>query len=217
MRYEPGLPKITRESVEVSHRKTELAREVISTVVSRHHAASAVSEHACFLISGDIAYEMAHREPRPEPSTDKLVNGSDLDIVVVHDGLSADEVQSLDRLIYEQKYRLLRDPALREEIDYVIKDLARAQEQLAFTDFESMIASKVMHEGLYLFGNPALFDRIKSEVSRAGIPDKLQVLHKRAAEERKDARRDLLASDGAIHDENIMQLFYTTEEREEFF
>jgi hypothetical protein len=126
-------------------------------------------------------------------------------------------VQSLDRLIYEQKHRLLRDPALREEIDYVIKDIARAKKQLAFKDFESMVASKVLHEGLYLYGSRALFDRIKGEVSHAGIPDTLQALRKRAAEERKDARRSLLASDGAIHDENIMQLFYTTDEREEFF
>ncbi|NLN46083.1 MAG: hypothetical protein GX153_05900 [Clostridiaceae bacterium] len=209
--------KIAREAAEVSRSKAKLAREVISAVVSRHHAASNVSEHACFLLSGDIAYGMAHREPRPEPSTDKLVNGSDLDIVVVHDGLSSDEILSLDRLIYDQKNRLLRDPALREEIDYVIKDLARAKEQLGFADFESMVASKVLHEGLFLYGSTTLYEQVKAEVSRTGIPERLDVLRQRAAAERKDARRDLLASDGAIHDESIMQLFYTTDEREEFF
>ena len=35
------------------------------------------------MIAGDVVFEMAHLEPRPESSTGKLVKGSDLDIVVV--------------------------------------------------------------------------------------------------------------------------------------
>jgi hypothetical protein len=59
---------------------------------------------------------MAHTEPRPEISTGELVQGSDLDIVVVYRDLLASVVKALELAIYQQKNFLLRNPSYYEEI-----------------------------------------------------------------------------------------------------
>ena len=62
----------------------------------------------CFIIAGDIVYNTAHDVPRPERSTGGLVMGSDIDlIVVVDDHLPDTYIHKLDKLIYQQKYRML--------------------------------------------------------------------------------------------------------------
>ena len=103
---------------------------------------------------------MAHREPRPELSTSKMVNGSDLDIIIVTEDLSKDMIKELDSLIYHKKYYLLKMPAYREELDYIIKDMDRVSQQSDFNCFEFMVASKILHEGELLFG---------SEIGRAHV------------------------------------------------
>ncbi|MBW2616640.1 MAG: hypothetical protein JRD02_10760, partial [Deltaproteobacteria bacterium] len=116
---------------EVSRGKLELAFRVISGLSSRLETERPLNDDACFIIAGDIVYNMAHDVPRPERSTGKLVNGSDMDIVVImNDECGEDLIRRLDNAIYQEKYRLLIAPHLREEIDYIVKDLARVREQV---------------------------------------------------------------------------------------
>ena len=54
---------------EVSKAKSELAYSVVSGLVDRLESEIPIYDKACFIIAGDIVYNMAHDVPRPERST----------------------------------------------------------------------------------------------------------------------------------------------------
>jgi len=208
---------IYKEILEISRKKFQLAQKVMAEIVEHQEDPQLICSQACFIIAGDVAYDMAHTEPRPECSTGKTVNGSDLDIVVVSKDLPESIIKAIDSAIYEKKAYLLKNPSYREEIDYVVKDISKVKRQLVFDEFESMIASKVLHEGKFLYGSFELFSEIKNMIFERGIPEKIEALKNKASIDREIARRQLLTNDNAIFDEDNMQLFYTTDEKEEFF
>ena len=208
---------LSEESAAISSSKINLARETIERLVEAHHSRDIIIDRTCFIIAGDVVFGMAHAEPRPESSTGELVKGSDLDIIAITEDLPLDLFEELDSLIYKEKYNLLMNPASKEELDYIIKDLSVVSEQLKFGDFKSMVASKILDEGQYLFGNRNLFGRIKQMIKTAGVSEKIMRLKNKAIEDRIQAVPALLTAEETDSSENLMTLFYTTEEKEEIF
>lgn len=209
--------QIHQEIIRISCKKQELAHSIISGIVDSRQDSALIREKVCFMIAGDVAYQMAHLEPRPESSTGEFVNGSDLDIIVVVRGLSESIIERLDTAIYEQKYFLMSNPGHKEEIDYVIKDLSKVQAQLDLWDFKSMVANKILEEGLFLYGSHDLFHEIKDLVKEKGIPEKLAALSEIAAQKRENARLELLTFSDSVLNADLRHLLFTTEEREEFY
>jgi len=209
--------ELSRSIEKISMEKFILSKEIISKVVSSQKYYEEIKKKAVFIIAGDIVYNMAHRESRPESSTGKMVNGSDLDIIIITEDLPEDILKELDRSIYHEKYYLLKMPAYREEIDYIIKDIDKVKQQLSFNCFEFMVASKILDEGKLLFGSDYLFDSIKKILLEKGIPKKLADLENTAISEREKARSYLLETTGLISQDEYKNLFYTTEETEEIF
>jgi len=202
---------------EVSRAKLELAGNIFSTVLNRLENDVLTKEQACILMAGDIVYDMAHDAPRPERSTGKLVKGSDMDLVVVVDDLFPKELmRRMDELIYQEKQKVLITPHLREEVDYVVKDLARVREQMEFDTFKRMVACKILQESTLLFGNQDLFRAIKSMLQEQGITQKLMRMEEHAAIFRRDAEATLLREDPEKIRNEALCLFYPTEESEEF-
>jgi hypothetical protein len=202
---------------EVSKSKLELAKNIFSTVLSRLENDVLIREQACILIAGDIVYDMAHDAPRPERSTGKLVKGSDMDLVVVVDDLFPKELMKrMDEMIYREKQNVLITPHLREEMDYVVKDLARVREQMGFDTFKRMVACKILQESLLLFGNQDLFRAIKSMLQEQGITEKLMRMEDQAAIFRRHAEATLLREEPEKIKNEGLYLFYPTEESEEF-
>ncbi len=112
----------------VSRAKIALAYNVVSGLSNRLASEVALEEWACFIIAGDIVYNMAHDVDRPERSTGKLVRGSDMDVVVIVDDECREGLlKRIDDTMFEEKYRLLITPHIREEIDYVVKNLSRVK------------------------------------------------------------------------------------------
>ncbi|MCX5877688.1 MAG: hypothetical protein NTY44_01070 [Deltaproteobacteria bacterium] len=202
---------------EVSKAKLELANNILSAVLSQLENDVLIKDRACILIAGDIVYEMAHDVPRPERSTGKWVKGSDMDLVVVVDDLFPRELmERMDEVIYQEKQKVLMAPHLREEIDYVVKDLARVREQMGFDTFKHMIACKILQEGTLLCGRQDLFNTVKAMLRERGITEKLIGMEDRAAIFRRDAEEYLLREDPEKIRNEGLYLFYPTEESEEF-
>ncbi|MBW2119046.1 MAG: hypothetical protein JRF53_11640 [Deltaproteobacteria bacterium] len=214
---EKRIGSVASHIEEISKSKVELAFRVISGLSSRLVTERPLNEDACFIIAGDIVYNMAHDVPRPERSTGKLVNGSDMDIVVImNDECGEDLIKRLDNAIYQEKYRLLIAPHIREEIDYIVKDLARVREQLRFDSFRHILACKILQEGTLLYGSEDIFHSVKSMLRDKGVTAKLEGLERLARVFRRDAEQYLLREDpDKIIDESLY-LFYPTEESEEF-
>jgi hypothetical protein len=201
----------------VSKAKLELAGNVFAAVLSGLENDVLIKEQACVLIAGDIVYEMAHDVPRPERSTGKLVKGSDMDLlVVVDDRFPKALMERMDETIYREKQNVLMAPHLREEIDYVVKDLGRVREQMEFDTFKRMVACKILQESVFLWGQQDLFKTIKSMLRDHGITGKLGKMEQHAAIFRRNAEATLLKEDPERIKHEGLYFFYPTEESEEF-
>ncbi len=209
---------ISREKHALARRFIEGVRDRFKDVCSGDCPDVWPEDRLCAVLAGDVVYGMAHRVPRPERSTGKLVDGSDIDLVViVADDVPDGFVERLDEAIYQSKYMALITPSVREEIDYVVKKMARVDEQLRFDTFKRMVACKILHEGVLLHGSLAMFGDIKFRLQDQGIAQKLEEMEKQAHVSRKVGQEYLLrhCQAGAMGSE-IRKLFYSAEEFEEF-
>jgi hypothetical protein len=202
---------------QVSEGKFKLAGNILSAVLSRLENDALIKEQTCILLGGDIVYGMAHDVPRPERSTGKWVRGSDMDLVIVVDeGFPKAFMVRMDDAIYSEKQKVLMAPHLREEIDYVVKDLARVREQMGFDTFKHMVACKIIQEARFVYGREDLFCAMKAMLQEKGITEKLMHMEERARMLRMDAEAYLLTEDPARIKDEGLSLFYPTEESEEF-
>jgi len=210
--------EILHENVKlISKRKYELAYNTVSKIVDSLEDSESIKNNICFMIAGDVVYDMAHSELRPEASSGKLVRGSDLDIIVISRNLADGFLRGLDLAIYKEKGFLIKNPQYMEEIDYVIKDISKAYEQMEFNDFKSMVASKILHEGIFLYGNREIFDDVKKMLVEKNIPEKLSKLEDEAIAHSKAAFKYLLENENELLEEEFTKYFYTKEESEEIF
>lgn len=208
---------INRRIEQISKAKSELAYRIVSALETNLDTEISLADQACFIIAGDIVYNMAHDVPRPERSTGKLVQGSDMDLVViVKQDFSDEMMKRLDDMIFQEKYRLLSTPHIREEIDYIVKKPDRVREQMRFDTFKHMLACKILREGTRLYGSEELFHSIKQMLRDYGVIQKLQIMEKQAVEFREKAIAYLLKEDPKKIRQESLFLFYPTEESEEF-
>lgn len=202
---------------QVSRRKLYTARRIMDDITRSFLADPELAEHFCVAIAGDIVYGMAHDVLRPERSTGILVQGSDLDIVVlVGDDAPEGLATALDEAIYAKKYFYLRNPGFREELDYIVKPVETLRAQSAMTGFHDMVACKVWRESRLLCGDEGVFRAGKQVLEAAGVGDRLDALAREAATARAAHQQRLLTLPiDALHGDDL-GLFYTAEESAEF-
>ena len=217
-RLEERAAALEEDIVRVSDSKRRLVYQAISSLVDSLGDRDEILARACFILAGDIVYNMAHRVPRPERSTGKMVQGSDLDLVVVTDDLLDPGVRTaLDDAIYQKKHLLLVSPSYREELDYLIKDMSTVKRQLAFDTFEHMVAGKILHEGELLYGSREIFEEIKTLLRTEGIPQRLDRLEQDASTNRRKSEKVLGQMDAEQPGSQYLNLFYTTDEGDEIY
>jgi len=215
---EAKAQQLSQEISRISQTKLELAKEAMATTVQAIAHWESIHEQVCFIIAGDVTYEMAHAVPRPEISTGKMVRGSDLDIIVIAENdVPMADLKELDNAILRKKHYLLVHPNFQEEIDYLVKNIARVRQQLSFDSFQHMVASKIINEGMLLYGSNAVFRKVKSMVVEFGVAEKLAFLEKRAMENRIEAETSLLCSGTSRAYAAYINLFYTHEEGDEIY
>jgi len=208
---------INRHIEQISKTKSELAYRIVSALETNLDTEISLRDQTCFIIAGDIVYNMAHDVPRPERSTGKLVHGSDMDLVViVKQDFSEKLMKRLDDMIFQEKYKLLSTPHIREEIDYIVKKPDRVKEQMRFDTFKHMLACKILREGTRLYGSEDLFHSIKRMLRDYGVIQKLEAMEQQALEFREKAINYLLKEDPEKIRQESLFLFYPTEESEEF-
>jgi hypothetical protein len=202
--------------VKVSRSKLELARHLVE-VVKTQLGDAWPHEQICFILAGDIVYDMAHDVPRPERSTGELVRGSDIDLVVIlNDNVPDDFIRRLDSTIYQEKYMYLKLPSINEEIDYVIKKLDRVREQVRFDTFKNMVACKILQEGKLIGGSDRLHHEVIRLLQDNGVLEKLDRLQQVAIAFRNQEEQFLVQSDAKSINQEDLYFFYPAEESEEF-
>jgi hypothetical protein len=207
---------LAQETKQISRAKREIARQTTIAALDRLPEKDVLLAKACFIIAGDVVYDMSHTVARAEKSIGEMVQGSDLDIiVVVDDDIDPEILQSLDISIHKMKHRLLVND--REEIDYLIKTMSKVREQLKFDIFSSKVAGKILDEGQLLYGNPAIFQTVKNLIVEFGIPEQLKSLEEQASASRAMAESQLLYIDIENEGSEYLNLFYTHAEEDEIY
>ncbi len=202
---------------EISRFKTDIAASLVSSVLNELAVSGIPASPAAFLIAGDTAYGMSHDEPRPERSTGRLVRGSDIDLVVLlRDSAPDTFLTALDDAIHREKFRLLINPGINQEIDYVVKRMERLREQAAFDTFRRMVACKIIKESLLIAGDAGILDEAREILSGRGVFTRLEAMEEEARAEREEAVRLLLESARHLAVGEVSNLFYSAEESEEF-
>jgi len=213
---EKRAEEILSHIVQVSRSKMDLARSLVE-VVKAQFGDSWPHEQVCFILAGDIVYDMAHDVPRPERSTGRLVRGSDIDLVVIlNDDVPDDFIKKLDSIIYQEKYKFLKSPSINEEIDYIVKKLERVREQVRFDTFKNMVACKILQEGKLIGGSDRLHYEVIRLLQENGVLEKLDRLQGAAIIFRKQEEEFLVQSDAKIINRENLYCFYPAEESEEF-
>jgi hypothetical protein len=200
--------------IRISQHKRELAHDFIRRIVDASPNRDRLHAHLCCLIAGDVTYGMSNAVERPELSTRRLVRGSDIDLIMISDEeFTGAEREALDAAVYQEKWHMLVLPQFREEVDYVVKDMAKVLAQLRFDNLRHMIACKIMHEGEFLYGSEILFVRIKQLVREFGVPQKLAQMAEKATREREIAERELC--EDTERGRAWLNLFFTEAGRED--
>lgn len=211
-----NVENFEKDTERISLEKRDVAEQSIISTVDIMAEKAVILEKACFILAGDVVYDMSHTVSRPEKSTGEMVRGSDLDIIVVaEDDLDPDVSRSLDNYIHKRKHMLLVND--REEIDYLIKSMSRVREQLQFDKFSSMVASKILNEGQFLYGSKDVFRTVKNLVEEYGIPGKLHKLEQQAIDNRALAEEQLLSIDVEKESSEYLNLFFTRAEEDEIY
>ncbi len=190
---------------EISERKFRLARDLFKNYRFK--------DEFLAIIGGDVALNMAHDEPRVCKFYSKLVNGSDLDVVVIFsDDVDEEIVKDIERDLLNKKIFYLK--VYREELDLKIKRFSDIMEDMNFDTFERKVACKILYESKFLDGNIDMFLEMKRELEKRGIVKFFEKLKTEAFKERMLAIKDLLENG---RNSKYYKLFESVEEFHDLF
>ncbi|MEO0981975.1 MAG: hypothetical protein AAFX03_04920 [Pseudomonadota bacterium] len=199
---------------EVSQWKLAIARNILKQIMTL--VPPAARDVVCAFVAGDVAYFLGHNEPREVAALGEMVTGSDIDIIIVHDGLSDETVAAIDKEMLGFKNYYLRHPDYRQEVDYVCKTKAKMFSQMRYEDIHHKIASKIAYEGMFAAGSIDLYTEIKDMLVSSGVQRLIELDFEHGLENRKRAMQKLLSVDPATIDTDTESLFFFSQERVEF-
>jgi len=221
-----GLPGQRDQMIErqgtLSNMHREISREKITVaqLVMKQLFLSLgreVRSQLCAFIAGDLAYFLAHNEPREHAASGEMVKGSDVDIVIILGESLPDEIKTrIDAEMTALKSLYLRHPQYRHEIDFICKRKSTMEKQFQYTDIHDKIASKIAYESMFLGGSLTLYMEVREAMSRTGVDRLIEQDFDHALKDRKNAMRTLLNVPGDTIDDETRSLFYFSQERVEF-
>ncbi len=182
-KVEKAAKELKNRIIEISKYKYELARDLFRNIKFKDDFVA--------IIGGDVALNMAHDEPRMCKFYSKLVNGSDLDVIIIFsDEVDEEIVRDIEKDLLKKKFLYLK--VYREELDLKIKRYSNIIEDLNFDSFERMVTCKILYESKYLDGNIDMFLELKEELVKRGIVKVFERMKLEAFRNRMRAIEDLL-------------------------
>ena len=200
---------------EISREKIALAQQVMKSLFL--DLPREIRSSMCAFIAGDLAYFLAHNEPREHLVSGEMVKGSDIDIVIILSDSLPDSIQNkIDSDMIALKNYYLRHPQYRHEIDFITKRQSTMERQLQYADIHDKIASKIAYESMFLGGSLTLYMEVRDAMISTGVDRLIEADFEHALKDRKHAMQKLLLASSDDIDEETRSLFYFSQERVEF-
>jgi len=175
---------------------------------------------SCCFIAGDIAYFLAHEEPRIHGPTGAKLYGSDIDIIVVHENdMDPDLIRRAEEEVLAYKFRCIKDPVIGQEIDFLFKPVQRMLSQFSYADIHQKIACKILYESFFLYGRLDLYEKLTTDLDFSGTVKKIEDDFTKALAGRKETVNRILSlkqDELDAMDKNTQSLFFFSQERLEF-
>jgi len=202
----------------ISNRKIGFARKAILSL--EEDTRTALNESACFFISGDLSYYLGHDVPRIHAQLETPINGSDIDIVIVYNTEAEPAlIKAAEEQMLKIKYRALKSPEIREEIDFIFKPVSKLITQLQYRDIHEKIASKILYESFYLYGRLDIYEHLLGQMDVLGTKKKIEDDFDVALSERKQTIGRILDLEQPLvlsEDPEVQSLFFFSQEKLEF-
>ncbi|MBU1288600.1 MAG: hypothetical protein KJ871_12835 [Alphaproteobacteria bacterium] len=200
---------------EISREKIALAQQVMKSLFL--DLPREIRSSMCAFIAGDLAYFLAHNEPREHLVSGEMVKGSDIDIVIILNDELPDTIQrKIDADMIALKNYYLRHPQYRHEIDFITKRQSTMLKQFHYTDIHDKIASKIAYESMFLGGSLTLYMEVRDAMVATGVDRLIEADFEHALKDRKHAMQTLLQVSSDDIDDETRSLFYFSQERVEF-
>ncbi|KCZ57045.1 hypothetical protein HY29_07825 [Hyphomonas beringensis] len=200
---------------EISREKLSVAQSVMKQVFVT--LGREIRSQLCAFIAGDLAYYLAHNEPREHMASGEMVKGSDIDIIIIlSEALPEDVQERIDTEMTALKNYYLRHPEYRHEIDFICKRKSVMERQFQYSDIHDKIASKIAYESMFLGGSLTLYMEVRDAMVRTGVDRLIEADFEHALKDRKHAMQRLLEARSDMIDDETRSLFYFSQERVEF-
>lgn len=201
----------------ISLRKLSFARDALLKLPSELQIE--LNNNCVVFLSGDIAYYLAHDTTRVHDTLNVPIKGSDIDIVIIHNLEACTiKISKIESELLKIKHQYLISPQIQEELDFIVKPIARMLNQLSYTDIHNKIASKILYESYFLMGRLDLYQSLMGHLKLSGARKKIEADFETALLERKQTIGKILSLSEIESDEdsNVNSLFYASQERLEF-
>lgn len=201
----------------ISLRKLSRARQALLALPDDLQAQ--LNANCVVFLSGDIAYFLAHDTPRRHSTLDVPIKGSDIDIVIVTNReADPEKIALIESELLKVKRLFLLNPAIGEELDYIVKPLETMLGQLDYRDIHEKIASKILYESYFLMGRVDIYESLMQHLNLRGTRDKIEADFETALMERKSTIATILSLPpvDSAKDSEVASLFFASQERLEF-
>ncbi len=200
---------------EISIKKMQIAMETFFHLDEEDR--DFLAQNTCAFLAGDIAYFLAHEEPRESKSLGKIMSGSDIDIILVYrDGIDEERIKAIDEKFLKIKFLILKSSGYKEEIDFIFKPQSKMIGQFTYKDIHQKIASKILYESIYIFGSLELYMNLKKSLADVGTKKLIEDDFQTALLGRKESMKTLLETTSGKMDDSVQSLFFFSQERVEF-
>jgi len=178
---------------------------------------SFILHNACAFVAGDVAYFLAHEEPRESKPLGKMIQGSDIDIIIVfNDDIDQSVIDTFSSNFLGIKHLVLKQTGFAQEIDFIAKPFSKMIDQMKYSDLAQKIASKILYESIYIFGDQDLYLKLKRKLIENGTKSMIEHDFQSALLGREQSTITLLQSEQEMLSDDLQSLFFFTQERVEF-
>ena len=201
----------------ISIRKLSFARQAL--LLLSEDLKTEISSNCVVFLSGDIAYFLAHDTERRHATLDVPIKGSDIDIVIVaNQEANPEKMEKIGGELLQIKHSFLVNSDIQEELDFIVKPMARMLDQLEYRDIHQKIATKILYESYFLMGRVDIYQALLRHLEFSGALAKIESDFEIALTERRQTIGKImkLSHMDAGKDENVNSLFFASQERLEF-
>ncbi|WP_413206458.1 hypothetical protein [Rhodospirillum sp. A1_3_36] len=204
-----AISKLEIKHREISAQKAQLAIDLCHNALNL--SGLSPTPYVDVLLCGDTVYNMAHSSPRREYSTNILVHGSDVDLIILIRDEDEDLIPKIEREFLILKNYCLQDRNIGQEVDFIVKTKRRCLEQTKFETTKDKIASKILLESRLIHGEGSLYNAVQQHLETSGVKTKLEGLLETARREYKSLEEKIYNGEIAELDKTTKSVFFSTE------